>query len=247
MLQRRTIRRALAQATRFARIFGIRYEPDTSSNDAPVAPPGPIAAHAPPKPSLDATTSVVRDDWYPEQATTCKPVQSSSVGEPPEPPSTVLADGTSDDPHHQRGLSMARAHRWNWAQRELEIAVRRLPDGPAADELETVRQTRRYLRVLKKRPRDAQLNLSLGKCYFELDMGEDAEEYFRRASNLAPQNAEAYYFLALEYCYRGLYEDAEHYYTKARALVVQLPPFTEFLAECGIVADPEDDAETVAS
>lgn len=135
------------------------------------------------------------------------------------------------DPHYEQGLSMARAHRWNWAQRELECAARDHPTSPAQDDLISVRAVRRQLRVLQKWPRDAQAYLRLGQAYMELELGEDAEEAFRQVSVLAPEEPAAYYFLALEYAYRGAVADAERIYAQARALAPDLPPWSAILAD----------------
>jgi tetratricopeptide (TPR) repeat protein len=132
-------------------------------------------------------------------------------------------------PHHAQGLRMAAAQRWSWAQRELELAVRSAPGGPAAADLASVREARRQLRVLRKWPRDVPAQLALGRCYFELGLGAEAEALFRRVLDLAPTEAAAPYFLALEYAYRGEQAEAEEYYARARALAPDLPPFAVFM------------------
>ena len=131
-------------------------------------------------------------------------------------------------PRHAGGLRLAAAQRWSWAQRELELAVREAPGGPAAADLASVREARRQLRVLRKWPRDVPAQLTLGRCYFELGLGAEAEALFRRVLDLAPTEAAAPYFLALEYAYRGEWAVAEGYYARASALAPDLPPFAVF-------------------
>ena len=145
--------------------------------------------------------------------------------DPGEPAPEPLA------PHHAQGLRLAEAQRWNWAQRELELAVRAAPGGPAAADLASVREARRQLRVLRKWPRDVPAHLALGRCYFELGLGAAAEALFRRVLDLAPTEAAAPYFLALEYAYRGEWAVAEGYYARASALAPDLPPFADFMGE----------------
>jgi len=131
--------------------------------------------------------------------------------------------------HHARGLRLAEAQRWNWAQRELELAVREAPGGPAAADLASVREARRQLRVLRKWPRDVPAQVALGRCYFELGLGAEAEALFQGVLDLAPTEAAAPYFLALEYAYRGEWAVAEGYYAQASALAPALPPFAVFM------------------
>jgi tetratricopeptide (TPR) repeat protein len=129
---------------------------------------------------------------------------------------------------------MVEAHRWNRAQRELEGAVRVSADGPAAADLASVREVRRQLRVLGKWPRDVPAHLALGRAYFELGLGADVEDTFRRVLTLAPGEPAAPYFLALEYTFRGEWAVAEEYYARARALAPDLPPFADCLGEQGV-------------
>jgi len=137
------------------------------------------------------------------------------------------------DPHHEQGLRMVAAYRWNWAQRELERAARATPHGPATADLVSVREVRQQLRVLRKWPRDVPAHLALGRCYFELGLGADAEAIFRRVLTLAPQEPAAPYFLALEYAFRGEWPMAEEHYARARALAPDLPPFADWLDAYG--------------
>lgn len=148
-----------------------------------------------------STTPVTRGSAPPAAPAPAEP----APGEPaPEP----LA------PHHARGLRMVEAQRWNWAQRELELAVR---------------AARRQLRVLRKWPRDVPAQVALGRCYFELGLGAAAEALFRRVLDLAPTEAAAPYFLALEYAYRGEWAVAEGYYAQASALAPDPPPSAVFM------------------
>ncbi len=98
-------------------------------------------------------------------------------------------------------------------------------------DLASVREARRQLRVLRKWPRGVPAHLALGRCYFELGLGAEAEALFRRVLDLAPAEAAAPYFLALEYAYRGEWGVAEGYYARASALAPDLPPFAVFMSE----------------
>ena len=202
MWQRPLLRRALARAEQFLRPGHL------------AAPPAP--APPPPTPPSAVTATDVPDPDPPAAAD----------------PAAMPAAPAPLEPHHQQGLALARAHRWNWAQRELELAVRAMPQGPAGEDLASVRAVRRQLRVLQKWPRDAQAHLTLGRSYFELGLGEDAEQAFRQASALAPQEPAAYVFLALEYAYRGASAEGERAYAQAQALGADLPPYASVLAEC---------------
>ncbi len=165
------------------------------------------------------------------------------------PPRTVLADAPATaepaahaprDTHHEQGLVMARAGRWNWAQRELERAVRAAPDGPVCDDLTSVRVVRRELRVLQKWPRDVQAHLRLGQAYMELGLGDDAEDVFRQVIALAPTEPRAYVYLALEYAYRGATAEAERVYEQARAFAADLPSFSVVLPDWQALLDTPD-------
>ena len=72
--------------------------------------------------------------------------------------------------------------------------------------------------------------MALGRCYFELGLGAAAEALFRRVLDLAPTEAAAPYFLALEYAYRGNWAVAKGYYARASALAPDLPPFADFMS-----------------
>jgi len=187
-----------------------------SGDDGVVPSPGPAcgAARAEPTIALAPLTESVLD---------LSRARTLAVDQPPAP----LA------PHHERGLHMAEAHRWNWAQRELERAISTATDEAAAADLASVRGVRRQLRVLQKWPRDVPAHLALGRCYFELGLGADAEDTFRRVLTLAPDEPAAPYFLALEYAFRGEREVAEGYYARARALAPDLPSFADCLGEQG--------------
>ncbi len=201
-------------------------------------PPG-----APGGPSRVAIISRSGDDdvvLSPEPATTaarCEPTRATAPPAGSVPDLSRAPESVSDrlpvplDPHHERGLHMAEAHRWNWAQRELERATSTATDEAAAADLASVREVRRQLRVLHKWPRDVPAHLALGRCYFELGLGADAEATFRRVLTLAPDEPAAPYFLALEFAFRGERTVAEGYYARARALAPDLPSFADCLGE----------------
>ncbi len=139
----------------------------------------------------------------------------------------------------------ARAHHWHWAQRELELAVRTRPASPAQADLESVRAVRRQLHLLQKWPRDAQAYVALGRAYFELELGAEAEHAWQQALALAPHDPAAYYLLAFEYLYRGAPTEAEQVYGQAQALAPELPPFAAFVADWqALAAEAEGAAET---
>ena len=163
-----------------------------------------------------------------------------AAGDPAALPLAPVADPPPAplEAHHREGLRMAEAHRWNWAQRELELATRAVPQGPAAADLASVRDVRRQLRVLQKWPRDAQAHLALGRAYFELGLGADAERVLRQAIALAPAEPAGHLLLALEYAYRGELAAAERSYAEAQARGEGLPPFAALLAD--LQAPPAD-------
>ncbi|MBI2940476.1 MAG: hypothetical protein HYY04_08570 [Chloroflexi bacterium] len=257
MLQRRFLRRALTGAAQLLRTVSSPVRRSHASSDvATVAtlPEGAVECgpgELMPALSAAATTTVEETGPLPS----CAPDASPDAGELPagaaaeEPVGAPEPEVTTDDrwrEYHQHGLEAARNKRWNWAQRQLEQAIRLAPGSQAREDLETVRTARRCLRLLEKRPRDAATHLLLGRCYFELDMGEDAERQFRRANVLSPGEPAPYYFLALEYCYRGALEEAEKAYQQAAALAEDLPPFSALLAEYQHLAgDDEPSAEPV--
>ena len=233
MLHRQLFHRAWAQATRLASVIHLHRAPRQPSGESAIGQKCPdlSPADVTPAPHLSPLGTIAQPLPAASPPTTGTEAATSP---PPTGTEPTPAERTIDvvESHHQRGLDMARSHRWNWAQRELEAALRHTPSETVRVDLETVRAARRHLRLLQKRPRDARTHLLLGKCYFELDMGEDAEREFQRALELAPHEPEAYYFLALEYCYRGDVQKAEHYYRQAQTLVEGLPPFADLLAEC---------------
>ena len=155
------------------------------------------------------------------------PGRASAPEWPADPPPAPL------ESHHERGLRLTVAHRWNWTQRALEQATRAAAAAAAAADLASVREVRRQLRVLRKWPRDVPAHLALGRCYFELGLGADAEETFRRVLTLAPDEPAAPCFLALEYTFRRSWPAAEDAYARARALAPELPPFADWLHEQG--------------
>jgi len=142
------------------------------------------------------------------------------------------------DPHHREGLHQAAAHCWNRAQRALECAARAAPDGPAAADLASVRAVRRQLRVLAKWPRDVPAHLALGRAYFELGLGPDAEHAFAQAGALAPEAPAPHVLLTLEYVYRGDLAAAERSYAAAQARDADLPPLATIFAD--LQAPPTD-------
>jgi tetratricopeptide (TPR) repeat protein len=91
---------------------------------------------------------------------------------------------------------------WAHAQRLLEEASSRGLDDELRAYLTEIRAIRRVLRQLRRRPRDAQLHLELGRLYFGLELGDAALSEFNRAIALEPTLAEAHFGLALEYLFR---------------------------------------------
>lgn len=263
MMHRRLLDRALSHAARLARstVHLARRRPASLTPEHDSTPQKPETFVSAPSPddstgcsspacsTATASTATYRVSSSDPTRGTCQQPDQTSGGGDAVADQLATTDASSSTPegdepapavaHYERGLAMARAHRWNWAQRELELAARMLSDGPTRTDLETVRAARRYLRALQKHPRDARTRILLGKCYFELDMGEDAEREFRQVLTLAPEEPEPHYFLALEYCYRGMTEEAERYYAQAQSLVEGLPPFSSLLAEYRQVADVE--------
>lgn len=227
--QRLGIRRTVSWATRLIGALARSAPPPTGHPALPSAPPPAPSQHlaAPPSVSPDAA-------WTPEPEATARATVA------PETPAT---DGTLDAAH-ARGLAMARSHRWNWAQRELERAVRERPNGPAVEDLNSVRAVRRQLRILQKWPRDGAVYLHPGRVYMELGLGEDAERAFRQATKLAPKVPAGYFFLAMEYAYRREFAAAEDMYVRARALDEGLPPFHALLADWQAHLE-DDDRPTV--
>ena len=215
MLQRPLLRRACARVDQFLRTGRFAASP-------PASRPEPPATAA----TADGSAVGVGQSDRPDA------LIAPAVPTPPEPCEPL-------EPHHRQGLALARAHRWNWAQRALEQAVRISPQGPAADDLASVRAVRRQLRLLQKWPRDAGAHVELGRCYLELDMGEAAAAEFRRVIALAPAEPAAYFYLALEYAYRGALGEAEQAYAQAQARVAGLPPFAALLAEWHSLATGE--------
>lgn len=269
MLHRRLFRSALSRAVRLARttVHLTRRRPSSLGPPGRSAPQPVDAPAVAPRPehltnrgspaSSTAPVSLATDCAAPPEPARCASRRldqvTGGVAVTDQPKTAFARPPTTDEApppaeaHHERGLAMARAHRWNWAQRELELAARMLSDDPIRTDLETVRSARRYLRALQKRPRDARTHILLGKCYFELDMGEDAEREFRHAMAIAPEEPEPHYFLALEYCYRGMTEEAEQYYAQAQSLVEGLPPFSSLLAEYQQVAHEEPEEQNSSS
>jgi len=155
----------------------------------------------------------------------------------PAPPLAASPPPTVPPPSpHEQGRRLVTEHRWNLAQRTLERATRAAA-GAASEDLASVRDVRRQLRVLRKWPRDVPAHLALGRAYFELGLGADAEATFVRVLTLAPAEPTAPYFLALEHAFRGAWPVAEGYYARAHALAPDLPPFADWCQEAA--APPE--------
>lgn len=224
MLHRLPVRRVAAWLDRFRRTR---------------QPVGPAEIATPPQDTGDvavavgSTSAASRDESPPGLAVLTVPNATAPIraGASADSPLVPLA------PHHGRGLLMVEAQRWNRAQRELELAVREAPCASASADLASVREVRRQLRVLRKWPRDVTAHLTLGRCYFELGLGAEAEAIFRRVLRLAPGEPAAPYFLALEYAYRGEWEAAERYHARARALAPDLPPLAACLGGHGSDAE----------
>ena len=220
MLRRPTLHRLGAWLERFQ---GHAGRPDPAvmpvprpSGDDVMPPPGFASAVPRSEPSLTPVTLAIPGlDAVPE------PEQAAAPAPAPRDPQL--------EQHHEQGLRLVADYRWSQAQRELERAARATPHGPAAMDLASVREVRRQLRVLRKWPRDVPAHLTLGRAYFELGLGADAEAIFRRVLTLAPQEPAAPYFLALEYAFCGVWPVAEEHYAQARALAPDLPPFADWL------------------
>ena len=94
-----------------------------------------------------------------------------------------------------------------------------------------MRAVRRQLRVLAKWPRDVPAHLALGRAYFELDLGPDAEHAFAQARRLAPEAPAPHVLLTLEYVYRGDLAAAERSHAAAQARGADLPPLATIFAD----------------
>jgi tetratricopeptide (TPR) repeat protein len=223
MQQRPLLRRALAHADHLLHTLRPGASPP-----APLPAPAPITPHCGAAcPGPPAPTAMLPD----AQAATDPAAPVTPMPPAAPAPSSSPLPEECREPHHQQGLVHARAHRWHWAQRELELAVRTRPASPAQADLESVRAVRRQLRRLQKWPRDAQAYLALGRAYFELELGAEAEHAWQQALALAPQEPAAYYLLAFEYLYRRATAEAERVYAQAQALAPELPSFAAFLAD----------------
>ncbi len=223
MQQRPLLRRALAHAEHLLHTLRPGASPPAPvPAPAPIAPRRGTACLGPPAPTTVLPDAQAVAD--PAEPVTAMPLPAPAPGASPLPEECR-------EPHHQQGLVHARAHRWHWAQRELEQAVRTRSASPAQADLESVRAVRRQLRLLQKWPRDAHAYLALGRAYFELELGTEAEHAWQQALALAPQEPAAYYLLAFEYLYRGAPAEAERVYAQAQALSPELPSFAAFLAD----------------
>jgi tetratricopeptide (TPR) repeat protein len=229
VLARPTLHRLGAWLGRFSSVVGVAPAP------APVPPPT-AAGVGPGTGPPDATPPHEAVGALAPTAPRVPPVPGTASRTGPAPTAPLEAHREPAGTHHEEGLRLAAAHRWNHAQRALERATRAVADGPAAADLASVRAVRRQLRVLQKWPRDVPAHLALGRSYFELGLGEDAEATFRRVLILAPEEPAAPYFLALEYAFRGAWGVAEDHYARARTLAPELPPFADCLGERGPAA-----------
>lgn len=123
---------------------------------------------------------------------------------------------------------------WGHAQRTLEEASRREPDSPAALDLSSVRTIRRCQQRVARWPSDIESRLSLGRAYFDLDLGESALAEFLWVQRIDPNRSEGYVLAAIEYLYRGEYNRAMSTWLRARAVDPDLPEFDQLLADLPI-------------
>lgn len=262
MHQRKLLRRALARVAELALIPGPRLvaTPRSSAPAAEAIPPPPSSppGPAPATVGLPAEGAGTASTWpsppgdAAADAVAAVATEARRDGAAPVPPLALSAPTCPGLPEqvasdHRRGLDLARAGRWNHAQRALEAARRAAPEGPAAADLASVRAVRRQLRALAKWPRDVEAHLLLGQAYMELELGEHAEEVFRRVTALARGEPRAYIYLALEYAYRGENDEAERAYTQARGLDESLPTFSSALARWSARPEPDTTPPTSAA
>ena len=219
MLRRPTLHRLDSWLGRFRR---------PAARDTPGAAP----AEPPGDPGALPVAEVARGTLRHEQPRLNPAGGVPAVSCPAAPRAATTQAPASPLSQHERGRHLVAEHRWNLAQRELERAAR-AADGAAAEDLASVREVRRQLRVLGRWPRDIPAHLALGRAYFELGLGADAEATFRRVLALAPAEPTAPYFLALEYAFRGAWPETEDYYARARTLAPDLPPFADWLNASG--------------
>lgn len=120
-----------------------------------------------------------------------------------------------------RGLAAARAGRVPEAIRLFEAARAQspYPDEEIEFNLKELRLIRRLERRLELRPNDLAALLELGKAYFAQDRADEALACFRRATEIAPQSAEAHSLYALELHYRGQYDTCIEGYRTALRLM----------------------------
>jgi tetratricopeptide (TPR) repeat protein len=114
---------------------------------------------------------------------------------------------------------------WARAQRLLEEVIRQEPDDELSVYLGEVRAVRRTLRQLRRRPRDATLHLELGRLYFGLELGEQAEAEFKRVVTLESTLPEGHFCLALEYLFRDDEFSSRQSHARAVELRPDLPTF----------------------
>ncbi len=137
------------------------------------------------------------------------------------------ADGSSSDLLVQEALRQIGQKKWGRAQQALERAVGSGDCEAVRGYLADVRAVRRCLRQIGKWPRDPGLHLELGRLYFSLELGDDAQREWQCAVELDPGFAEGYYYLALEYLYREDEEKARQTCQRAHDLNPSLPTFDE--------------------
>lgn len=125
------------------------------------------------------------------------------------------AEPERPEPHYQLGLVYAAQQKLTKAVSQLEQAVK-LGGGPQVQaDLEELRAMRKYLKSIKKDPRDAQAHLRLGVLYFMREMGDAALAEYDLAARLQPHLVEPHLYRGLEYHYRGERELAEREYREA--------------------------------
>jgi hypothetical protein len=148
------------------------------------------------------------------------------------------------DGHHRVALRLAREHRRHHAQRELALAERSASYGPEAEDPAGVPKACRQLRILAKGPWDAAARLVLGRAYFDLGMGAEAERAFLQAGTLASREPTAYISPTLEHAYRGDMAAAGEYHA-AQERGAGRPPLASLLAQLqrALIAEGEVMAE----
>lgn len=135
---------------------------------------------------------------------------------------------SAENPTIASALLEASQHQWGRAQRTLEEALRARPGDTDLDScLSDIRGARRCLRQIARFPRDASLYLEVGRLYLNLELGDDALWAFSEALRLEPNLADAHFFMALEYLYRGEKAAARRSHARAKNLNHSLPDWIE--------------------